>query len=682
MSTYIWKPSTINSWKGGIAFLAPSTGSRNAPTITANGKTYTGKYINTNEGRHQWVFPSSLAGMSDLQISYDGQTGTIASGSTSYEGSGVGNWAARAKGSLGAGGSYGSDMFAPGSIGFGAYPANMLGYFPTAQLASYDPIETAPYKFTDPAGYMSEYGEAARAEYKKNAALSKEMSLDYIDTELQGLRNYAPAAAALKREFTSIDNLFNQAQRTKQLDSTMPGMRASLAAQTDRANTFASGRLTSDIEDRALELGVRSASADNASAGGFGASSSVARKASDLLSAKQRLELSQYGDQLLSNNAQLRTNIEMAPTEYTDAGSQIKVTPTISGSQLQQAIGSELNQASIIPASTALSSTVGQNQFTTNLEQTTRQFNAGNQLALSQFNATAQNQFAMDKFNYMVGYAGTLAGAAQTNINTQLGLDQQQAALDQMKKSIDDARKSGNWGAVGTILGSLFGIALAGELVDYLKGDTNKTDTTTNTETTTESGTDNTPEANGGYTNPDGSIGNDTETGGSSGEIISGNQSSTNPDENGVVTTPDSYDYGYSDATSYSAKFAKNYSGVTTNTDQDRVASMAVQQALNIAGITTQALPGYVHVSTDSEGNKYYANPAMLADDDPSTAITAMQAVYQALVPLKVMTNAEAIKFQKMIGSLTDKELFSKLDAAKASGNRQAFIDALTEAYK
>lgn len=88
--TYIWKPSTVYSWKKQPVLLVPSE-TEGVPTITtADGKTYTGKFINNNEGRKQYGFPAELVNMENLTVSYGGQTATIATGSTSYEGNSLG----------------------------------------------------------------------------------------------------------------------------------------------------------------------------------------------------------------------------------------------------------------------------------------------------------------------------------------------------------------------------------------------------------------------------------------------------------------------------------------------------------------------------------------------------------------------------------------------------------------
>jgi len=235
-------------------------------------------------------------------------------------------------------------------------------------------MTAADYTMVDPSQIASEYGDINREQMRKNAALSSELALDALDTELRGLQNFAPAASALKRGELARDNQFNQQQRDEQLAAADPNLRADLMAQRERANAYASGRAPDSIQDRALELGIRSSAADAAAGGGFGVRSGAARKASELMSAQQRIGLSQYGDQLLTSNIGARGEMLLAPTQYSDAGAQMQVMPTQSGAALAMQIASEANSGNIT-ADKALASLSQQEQFKSGLEQDTRKLN-------------------------------------------------------------------------------------------------------------------------------------------------------------------------------------------------------------------------------------------------------------------------------------------------------------------
>lgn len=483
--TTIWKPSTINSWKGGIAFLADASGPRTPPTVTLpDGRTITGKYINTNEGRHQWVFPAELAQMSNIQISYNGQTGTIASGATSYEGGSLTSWQARAKGSIGdtSGGFGGASTggFGAATIGsYGVAPQFIGNLFPQASLSQYDPIPGAAkdYQYIDPIKFGQEFTPFQRTQLAENFKQAKGFALDALDTELEGLLNFVPKSAALKREIIGEENTFNQAERTRQIESAIPDVARDLESIAGDARTYAKGEIPNSVIDRGLSIGVGSAAADIAATSGFGVRSSAARKTADLMSAKERIALSQYGEGLLSNNAAQRAQLFLAPTQYSTGGSQINVTPTLSGSQLQTGTASELNQATNVPASQAFANATQQSQYITGLQQTTQQFNASNTLQNNQFNATALNNFALSYFNYLNSYVNSLAGATQTNINTGVALDQQQIAGDVAADAKHDTQQANDIkdgiSAVGQIIGGIVGfsdIRLKENIQDYISG--------------------------------------------------------------------------------------------------------------------------------------------------------------------------------------------------------------------
>lgn len=232
----------------------------------------------------------------------------------------------------------------------------------------------ADYTLIDPSQVQDEYGDITRSEMRKNAALSSELALDAIDTELKGLLNYAPTAANLQRQQVALDNTLNQEERLRMLEMADPNIRKDLEAQRGRANAYAEGRVPDSILDRQLELGIQSSAADRAATGGFGAGSSAAMKAGQLMSAQQRIALSQYGDQLATSNIGLRTNTLLADQQYATGGASIQVNPSFSAGQAAMAIASEANQGNI-NAKDALASKTQQSQFQAELEQDTNKTN-------------------------------------------------------------------------------------------------------------------------------------------------------------------------------------------------------------------------------------------------------------------------------------------------------------------
>lgn len=295
--------------------------------------------------------------------------------------------------------------------------AYLGGEYPTFQTITFPTIEAAPFNFTDPQEFAKKFGEFNFGNVKKNFEQSQKFALGALDTELRGLKAYAPAAAALKREQISADNLFNQAARTGQINAVLPEARGDLAAQRERARAYAEGRLPDEMLDRSLELGIRSRAADAAGFSGFGAKSAQASKLSDLMSAEQRFQIGQYGESLVTNNLGTKASLFLAPTEYAETGSEISAKPEVGAGRLTyQGLGM-INAATLLDPATALSSKISQNEFTTQLEQRTREFNATGQFAADQFNSVGTFEADLGRFNYDAGYEAANVAANQGSMD-------------------------------------------------------------------------------------------------------------------------------------------------------------------------------------------------------------------------------------------------------------------------
>lgn len=467
-----------------------------------------------------------------------------------------------------------------GDFAFG--PANLEYLYPNPYL-----IERAPYKYTDIPSFAKAFGSFNREQLIKNFNMSRDMSLETLNAELEGMYNFVPAASALKRRELSVDNIFNQMQRTSQVDMALPGVRQSLAAQTDRANTFASGRVPDEITDRGFELTSRSAAADSAQQGGFGTSSSVARKASDLMSADRRIQLSQYGDQLLGQNVQTRSQLELAPTSYSDAGQQVQVMPSISASQLMQDNQRLIAQATIVPATQALTTEIGQQQYMTNLEQRTREFNAGN-----------INAFALGKFDYLANLAGAYAGAAQMDSNTRFQLQQQQMFRDFYERALSRGQNAQTWSDI--IFG---GLQLGGQVLDWWNrpsSDPYEDDFTFSS-----------PDFD--YFGP---------SGGSDGGFTGGSDA-------GPIFGVEDPGYGFGvDGPDYG-----QYSSVSLKTANSVAKSI---------GLSSKPREGYQEVGYDLNGNKMYSKASLLSNDDVKAGSERSLFMKDFLASMRVLDDEDA----------------------------------------
>ena len=630
--------------------------------------------------------------------------------------------------------------FAPGNIGFGAYPHYLGNQFPSPVSIGYNPvdyknIQKAPFNFTDPTQFAAQFGEFNRSEVAKNQQQASAQALDTLNTELQGLTGFVPVASALKRQETSVDNQFNQSQRTAQVNQALPGVNQDLNDQAARARTYASGGVPDAVADRALNLSTGSQAADIGYAGGFGSNSSATRKLSDLLSADARINLSKYGDQLLSNNITAKTNLNLAPTEYSNAGSQINVNPTLSASQLTQSNLQDLNNRTLLSPSDALGQTVQQNEFDTNLSQSTREFNATNRLqsgefnasnrnAVDTFNATNANNFGLDLFNYKVGYAGTLAGAQQTNINTQTGLAQQAQYQQIFSNFMQQAQSAAQTGAIAqgvaaalpTIIGAIGSLLGGKSTTAGVAGATGGGTGNTTTPTGSSGGTGSTgssvapqpSSSSDGSSNPPGTIintdGSTVLTNGSAmpagyhatqtvdgGQVIEPNNTSlppapdgyhydTNDTGDGIIIAPDVapanpvLDSMQNDG--INVESLKAPATLRTLVDQSNNVSQAM-------GVSATPSTGSVLTGYNTAGKPQYSTRALVTNTDPTVGQQHVSTFQQVMAPLGVFQNKQdASALDNIATAAGDASFAATLTDMYQKGNKAGFANTIAQKFQ
>ena len=659
MAGFIYKPST----RKGPVFLAPSASSE-APTITLpDGKVITavrgdraGGVYEGHDG-FQWVFPREVLGQKGAKLSFGGQTQDLGDTNMSYRGSALGSLSESSKGAIG---DNNFGPLSPGNIGgFGSTTADLTSEFPSPTLLNYKG-NPGNFEFTDPMAFAEKFGDFNRNEIRKNFNTASDIGLKELNLELAGMQSFVPAASALKRSELSLDNVFNQDQRTRQVDATLPDARRQLREQGQRAETYARGEVPDSVTDRALELGIRSDAADLATAGGFGANSRLSGKISDLMSAKERIGLSQYGDQLLGTNVDRSANLFLAPTSYSDAGQQVKVTPSVDlGTRTANAL-TQVNADTLINPTNALTSVTNQ-----------RQFNATNKIGVDQFNANTDNTFKQNLFNYRVGLAGQYAGANQTAINTQIALDQQAQARDEAAKQAQKKRSSDNIGSVADLigglsqLGSLFGIGA------------------------------NTPAGNTADTNI-GATPNFS-TGANSGNVTFDPGVTPNPefdtsqpfdyrmDENGN-TTPEVSPYQFTDvqrAAGVQVNNAANELGVQriaatlTPAEAEKVVQ-ASESVSRVAGISNAASNTNTFVGNNSRGQPVYAETALLKSNDTNEGNAFVKTLKGALDPLGVFDKEDSTALDKIGTVASDANFINNLSLLYQNGDKKGFVAALT----
>jgi len=487
--TYLYKAAGDKGKRG--IFLVPSEGSRSPPVATLpNGQTITGRYINTNEGRHQFSFGNDLFGVKDVKITYNGQTTTLPDPTLSYEGSSLENWKYRAKGDLkgagagggsggipgsggvggggysltpGAGGVYGVGQNVgsnygggydaqgnpvpvftdPSGLGVGQVSPSTVGFNPI----SVPPLSIPPYIPIDPMAFGQVYAQYNRDELQKNYVNAQGEALGLINTETQGLNQFAPQSEVLQQSLAGNENRFNQGQIANantfnpsqvssanafnrgtfesNLDASGIPIRATIQKGLADSSRLAQGFLPTTLEDRAFEIAARTAAADNFQAKGLG-TSAFTQNAIDKFTIQERLGLMQTGiaqqDQFLARGAQLLLD---SPIKYNPLLNQpntarvsqdIRGVPTLSGSQLATAQQGRADNYTLSTVPQAMQSASQQAQFKSQLDYNLGTFNTNLNLDQQKFNTTTG--VGVQEFNTTTGL-----GAQEFNVGNNLKVD-------------------------------------------------------------------------------------------------------------------------------------------------------------------------------------------------------------------------------------------------------------------
>lgn len=585
-----------------------------------------------------------------------------------------------------------------GSSGVSALP--FRGEFPAFPTVKFPTIDKADYDKTDVIDFARKFGEFNRGELDKNFDQASKFSLRALDTELSGLNAFAPAASALSREQSSIDNYVNQARREAQVDSALPDARGTFAdigktlkAQARRADRYASGRLNSDIEDRALELNARARAAAISNAGGIGPLSGQASKLSDLMSAETRFGIAQYGEGLTTQNVagqqqniREQANLFLAPTVYSDTGRQIRPTPEVGAGRLTyQGFGS-INEASLTSPGQALSSEIQQEQFDTQLEQRTNEFNATGKFSASTFNSQGIFQSKVGQFQADAQYASALQAANQGNLNFAGALEFQGLSNQGYFGGLQQGQDSQTLPAVaqglGTVAGAAGGIGsilssggsddspgLSNDGVDSSPIDTSPSDAPTVEIPEIDSGS-----IDSGVT---------ARTAAPAGGSIEASSPSTYRLERGVPTSegfsPVSRNSDGSTTVVRSADYASDLDRFAKFTGNDSGGSIRVGDAASMdraissaAGLAYVPIQGFQPVAANASGRMVYTDPGMAASANTSLGAGRVEASMLAAAQLGITDPAMYAAMTTAGSVASDPRAHASLDEAYLEGGESA----------
>lgn len=323
-NTFLWKP--ISESDGNLVVLLPSELNNNIQQVylvdSSGNVLEKGKFTGFKNGdRGHYRFSKSggnyPSGTRTIAILNDGTALSYNTGQTSSRNEGLS--ANRIDNPVDISPAF-SNIQATGevtnNITNGAYsttvssPSGNVSYqVPQANFGSFD-IPELPYiqlPTLDQTGIAGEIGDFNIQQQQRAFDIGTQQGQDLLDLEIQGLRDYITEARQLRQEGAidenefnrrqiSASNQFNQLERLKAVDIALPEARNFISEGIERNKQLAAGIIPDTLQDRAYELASRSLSADAISAGGFGAGSIAGQKTSDLMSAQQRLNLSQTGE--------------------------------------------------------------------------------------------------------------------------------------------------------------------------------------------------------------------------------------------------------------------------------------------------------------------------------------------------------------------------------------------------
>lgn len=409
MAGYIYKPQT----RKGPVFLSPTQGSGppqiklpSGQIVTAVRADQAGGSFFGHEG-YQYVFPNDVLGQQGAVLMFDGQTQSLGNTNMAYRGTQFGSLGESSNGAIGDPNSMMGGMGGMGNpfmMNFNPINYQPIKYkpFKTDPIAPIAPIniggiETAPYNFTDPIAAANRYNQFNTGQEEQAYQTGIQRGTELTNLDMQSIGNFAQNMSGLQQNLVAGENAFNQAQRLQAVDFAMPDLRSTLDRKRGRAETYASGRLLSSAEDRAYELAAKSASADSSAVRGFGDDSVFGRRTSDILSAQQRLGISQMGEGMLNDWITQGSSILIDQPLKSSISQRLPSTPPILPSQQAAQQQNNLTNLTTVPLQFGISSEINQNQFSTNLEQGTRQFNKGNEIQVSEFNKG--NEIQLAEFN-------------------------------------------------------------------------------------------------------------------------------------------------------------------------------------------------------------------------------------------------------------------------------------------
>ena len=293
----LWKPYSENTGKA--AFLSDVDLGSQIYIIDANtGKTIdTGKFDKTYEdGRYIYRFNKSGNEMNDFIVvsASEGTKGLytyIEDGSKRVEGSEFKQATFNSKdftddhaddndwGYVGAIDTASIDKSITGNIKDTGM-SNAPGIKGSGNVAAPELINTDNYaykefdiEFTDPVETLREIAAQNKGQLDENFLTALENAGVLSEENTNQLIDYLNAMSPIEQELIGIENAFNQQEKLKAAETALPGITDLLRGEIENAQTLASGKMLTSVEDNAFNQSIRSQGADAAYTKGLGTGS-------------------------------------------------------------------------------------------------------------------------------------------------------------------------------------------------------------------------------------------------------------------------------------------------------------------------------------------------------------------------------------------------------------------------
>lgn len=254
-------------------------------------------------------------------------------------------------------------------------------------------------EFTDPIETLREIAAQNKGQLDENFLTSLENAGVLSEENTNQLIDYLNAMSPVEQELIGIENAFNQQEKLKAAETALPGITDLLRGEVKNAQTLASGKMLTSVEDNALNQTIRSQGADAAYTKGLGTGSLASQTLSNQLSVSQRLSLMKQGEDYLNTTTQLASALLVDTPNKSKLSQGIESKPSETIGQLTTAQQNIINPYTTMTASDAQSSLTSQRVAEAQLDSSNWENYQNRALNIEQSNLQATNTYNQQVIN-------------------------------------------------------------------------------------------------------------------------------------------------------------------------------------------------------------------------------------------------------------------------------------------